>query len=197
MISSKNKKDNSGFTLIELLVVISIISLLSSIVLAALSDAKAKARDVRRMQDLKQIGNALELYRSDNGEYPHQAGYEEVNSNNTTQWNWLNGKLSPKYISSLPKDPLNMPVSGDPNYNSLSNYSYLYSTGYTTGYGPTITIGSDYDLVARLEKTNNIACPNRKWLTNTNLGLDTNGKRYDWCDPNFGGLLTNRLFLNH
>ena len=59
-----------GFTLIELLVVISIISLLSSVVLSSLSSARMKARDARRMQDLIQIRNALEMYRLDNGTYP-------------------------------------------------------------------------------------------------------------------------------
>src|SRR3989338_3128827 len=52
----------TGFTLIELLVVISIIGLLSSVVLASLNNARAKARDTRRIQDFKQISTALYLY---------------------------------------------------------------------------------------------------------------------------------------
>lgn len=60
----------AGFTLIELLVVISIIGLLSSIVLSSLSSARSKARDTERIQRLKQIVNALELYRADKGGYP-------------------------------------------------------------------------------------------------------------------------------
>ena len=64
-------KASKAFTLIELLVVISIISLLSSIVLASLSEARMKARDARRMSTLDQIQIALELYASENGgNYP-------------------------------------------------------------------------------------------------------------------------------
>jgi prepilin-type N-terminal cleavage/methylation domain-containing protein len=63
-----------GFTLIELLVVISIISLLSSIVLSSLSSARAKARDVKRVQESKQFVNALELYRNDNSAYYNTSG---------------------------------------------------------------------------------------------------------------------------
>ena len=51
-----------GFTLIELLVVIAIIGLLSSVVLASLNEARQKARDARRIADLKQMQVALELY---------------------------------------------------------------------------------------------------------------------------------------
>src|SRR3989344_2432781 len=54
--------ESRGFTLIELLVVIAIIGLLSSVVLASLNGARVKARDARRVADLKQLQVALELY---------------------------------------------------------------------------------------------------------------------------------------
>lgn len=59
-----------GFTLIELLVVISIISLISSVVLASLNTARAKARDAEILSDIKTLATALELYYDDHGEYP-------------------------------------------------------------------------------------------------------------------------------
>jgi len=59
-----------GFTLIELLVVISIISLLTSIVMVGLSEAKMKARDSAKIQTIRQIQNALAMYYQDNNTYP-------------------------------------------------------------------------------------------------------------------------------
>lgn len=63
-------KKNRAFTLVELLVVVAIISLLSSIVIGGVSQARAKARDKVLLQTALQLRNALELYRTDNGNYP-------------------------------------------------------------------------------------------------------------------------------
>lgn len=68
------KNNNKGFTLIELLVVIAIIGLLSTLAVVSLNGARVKARNARRMSDLKQISTAMELYSSENSYYPINAG---------------------------------------------------------------------------------------------------------------------------
>lgn len=60
-----------GFMLIELLVVIAIISLLASVVLAALHEARVKARDVKRNTTAVQYRTALGLYQIEHNGYPH------------------------------------------------------------------------------------------------------------------------------
>jgi len=66
----KYKQKNKGFTLIELLVVISIIGILSTLAVVSLNNARVKARDAKRVSDVKQIQTALELYLSDSDGYP-------------------------------------------------------------------------------------------------------------------------------
>jgi prepilin-type N-terminal cleavage/methylation domain-containing protein len=63
-------RKQKGFTLIELLVVISIIGLLSTLAVVALNNARLKARDAKRVSDIKQIQTALELYYNDATVYP-------------------------------------------------------------------------------------------------------------------------------
>ncbi|PJE73322.1 MAG: secretion system protein G [Candidatus Tagabacteria bacterium CG10_big_fil_rev_8_21_14_0_10_40_13] len=86
---TKNKK---GFTLIELLVVIAIIGILSSVVLASLNSARKKARDARRVADIKQIQLALEMY------------FDSTGPSNTYPGSIA--ALAPTYIPVEPKDPL-------------------------------------------------------------------------------------------
>lgn len=54
-------KKQKGFTLIELLVVIAIIGLLSTIAIVAMGGARAKARDAKRISDIKQMSTLLDI----------------------------------------------------------------------------------------------------------------------------------------
>lgn len=56
------KNFKKGFTLIELLVVISIISLLASVVLSSLNNARGKARDAFKREQLHQLSVAMALH---------------------------------------------------------------------------------------------------------------------------------------
>jgi len=58
-----------GFTLIELLVVIAIIGLLATMAVVSFGNAQSKARDSKRIADVKQIMKALDLYYDENGSY--------------------------------------------------------------------------------------------------------------------------------
>ena len=120
-----------GFTLIELLVVIAIIGILSSVVLASLNSARQKGRDASRIQSVKQIQNALQLYWNTNGYFP--AGNESA----------LVDALTPIYINSIPTDPL----------GGTNAYQYQALTSPTAG--GVCNSGSNcqsYHLSAKLEQ---------------------------------------------
>ena len=80
---------NAGFTLVELLVVVTIIGVLAGAVAINSNTARQQARDNRRESDLENIAGALELYRTQQREYPAS----------------LN-QLVPDFIDPLPEDPL-------------------------------------------------------------------------------------------
>ena len=79
-----------GFTLIEVLIVVSIIGLLTSATLIGLGSFRASGRDARRISDLRQVQNGLELYYAKFSSYP--AALSDI----------VTAGIG---ISSLPKDP--------------------------------------------------------------------------------------------
>lgn len=108
-----------GFTLIEFMAVVAISSLISSIVLTALSPARAKAQTTKRVQDVEQVKRALELFAVNNGgQYPV---VNNPNGSHTECWEcgdsayYITGtnKLATlaNYLSVRPSDPV-LPSSG-------------------------------------------------------------------------------------
>jgi prepilin-type N-terminal cleavage/methylation domain-containing protein len=61
---------SKGFTLIELLVVVAIIGILATVVLSSLGAARTRARDARRIAEMKNFETALEMYYLDYNQYP-------------------------------------------------------------------------------------------------------------------------------
>jgi type II secretion system protein G len=117
-----NKK---GFTLIELLVVIAIIGLLSTLAVVALSSAREKARDAKRLSDLKQVQTALELYYTDKNDYPDEGGAVVLGSTNYiclgTNGFTATGQTAcgdNPYMGLVPSDP-----------QTTQDYTYTYITG--------------------------------------------------------------------
>lgn len=75
-IISNNK--NHGFTLLETLVVISIVGILVSMGIVAISIARQNARTTRAEADLRSLRNAIYLLQSDTTRWPNGCPPEEV-----------------------------------------------------------------------------------------------------------------------
>lgn len=144
MRSSRGHNLQKGFTLIELLVIISIIAFLAAAVLTALSNARAKSRDTKRVADIKQLVNALDLFLSNCNSFPIASNltldgslqlYTGTSCNggfgSTPSGNVL---INPLKASPLPADGATCPTG--------TNNSYVYNSATGSSYTLTFCLGS-------------------------------------------------------
>lgn len=148
----RRERKFSGFTLIELLVVIAIIALLASVILISLNSARAKARDAKRIPDIKQLVTALQFYYEENGVYPPV----NAQSSGVGGWNvsynpgFLQEVVDAGIISASPKDPINLLETGftffGPKAGSYFYAYYNYPAASAANYG--CTFNSDFAVLA-------------------------------------------------
>lgn len=114
------RKLPSGFTLIEVLVAMSIVTVLSFMAITIYRVALQKARDTKRMADLKDTATYLQLYHKQNGRFPDSiaeagcSGWEK--GSNAPD----NGFIQPLLTSGIIDRPL--PIEKTP----LTACSYRY-----------------------------------------------------------------------
>lgn len=114
----------SGFTLIELLVVIAIIGLIAGIATVSLSQSRRKARDTKRMSDIKQIDSAIQLYIIQNGHAPflsntcsaNNAAQDCFASSRKGNWRNFSEDIKPFLKKEVPTDPCGTECGTDRSY---------------------------------------------------------------------------------
>lgn len=113
------KLNQNGFTLIELLVVISIIGFLVTVSMVVFNNIRMKARDTRKLADMKIILNALNLYYDNNNQYPSNT------DNDCSGWDtgyygsgdtFISPLVSNNFIKNVPGDPTSTSVCGGYRY---------------------------------------------------------------------------------
>ena len=113
------KINRHGFSLVELLTVIAVIAILSSFVLVGLSKARANARRVECMNNIKQVATALDMFANNNKDrYPLATG--QHNWGDTPEIGWMERifeYVKDKAIYKCPSFPKN-----------VSDYHYFLST---------------------------------------------------------------------
>jgi prepilin-type N-terminal cleavage/methylation domain-containing protein len=178
---AKWNKRRAGFTIVELLIVIVVIAILAAIVVVAYNGVQGKANDSRRLQDIKSIVKALEIYKINTGSYPAPASTTgasgwEVTTDGTNATDFLSVLRTSGAVTKIPVDPRNygeLPnITPTRASNSFEYFYYKYTAGSN---GCTASQGDYYVLGATRMSTvasgitypssPGFSCTGRDWVT--------------------------------
>ncbi len=143
-----------GFTLIELLVVIAIIAVLIALLLPAVQAAREAARRAQCVNNLKQLGLAIQNYHDVNGALP-PTGMRVVSTFSTQ-----NQSLKVRILGFMEQQPL---------FNSV-NFSFGMSTG-TAGSSPEDPQGVNTTL--QVVQVNTFNCPSDSNVPNFSYNMSS------------------------
>jgi prepilin-type N-terminal cleavage/methylation domain-containing protein len=147
-------RQGCGFTLIELLVVISIISLISSAVLASINRARDRARANKLIADFDSVRKQIELVRNgrlidvtNNGCSDcicrSVANIHTLPATDACIINLTNSWVARIGFSVLPRDPWGNPYTLDENEHESSNADCRYDQAVSPGPDHMLTYGGD------------------------------------------------------
>lgn len=108
---------NRNFNLIELIIIILIIGILASIILPNITNFSDKAKDTRRIADIRNVQTAVDMYHSKNNKHPTH--YTPVYTNEPIIWN----ELHTDFIRRIPEMEVDETFYVDPFGTVVVNYN--------------------------------------------------------------------------
>lgn len=124
------KNYRKGFTILELLVVVAIVGLISSLLLVNIQNYRERSRDAKRVEDMKTIQNALELYHTSHLFFPI-CGSAEIEIGGVSDDCLSATLVADGAARAVPTDPLGASTGtcGDP-----ASFVYCYFSDAGTTY---------------------------------------------------------------
>jgi len=136
-----NYHKQKGFTLVELMIVITVILILSAVAIMTLNSSRAKARDSKRLSDVRRLQTALEFFNADENSYPIYDKIElglpnSVKLCNRSAGSFIDASANCQitYMDGVPADPL--PASKLIYSSDGKGYDISFKTETKTEVGP-------------------------------------------------------------